>query len=147
MLASKTSCYRCAGTGGKRPFLSGNWKPSIWTNQPTRPSATGITGQLRASVSDLRTPAEISRWLFRERHQIFDGRSRTNGARPVRAHFYGNAAGGDGASAAVDHEGRRGTVLVVSVAWNLGKPVLNDRPQPHRAPARRALPRCPPTTP
>jgi hypothetical protein len=38
--------------GGRWPFLSRNWRPSMWTNQPMRPSATGITGLLMAVFSE-----------------------------------------------------------------------------------------------
>ena len=43
------------------PSPSLNSTLSIQTNQPLKPSVTGITGLRRATVSDLRTPTESSR--------------------------------------------------------------------------------------
>ncbi len=52
-VASTTCLCRSAGRGGKWPFLSRNWPPSIQTNQLRKPSATGITGSRRAAFSEL----------------------------------------------------------------------------------------------
>jgi hypothetical protein len=54
MSASTTCLCRSAGRGGKWPFLSRNWPPSIQTNQLRKPSATGITGSPRAAFSEAR---------------------------------------------------------------------------------------------
>jgi hypothetical protein len=45
------------------PSRSPNSLLSIQTNQPLKPSPTGITGSRRVTISDLRTPAESSRWM------------------------------------------------------------------------------------
>src|SRR3974377_2036003 len=48
MPASMTCLYRSVGRGGRWPFLSRNWRPSIRTDQPRRGSATGVNGVHRA---------------------------------------------------------------------------------------------------
>lgn len=42
--ASMTCLYRSVGRDGRWPFPSRDWRPSMRTNQPMRPSVTGITG-------------------------------------------------------------------------------------------------------
>jgi hypothetical protein len=46
--------------GGRWPFLSRNWPPSIRTNQPRKLSATGITGSRRAAFSEFMSPTDKS---------------------------------------------------------------------------------------
>src|SRR3974377_1522526 len=55
MPVSMTCSYRSVGRGGRWPFLSRNWRPSIRTDQPRRRSATGITGLHRAVFSEAPT--------------------------------------------------------------------------------------------
>lgn len=50
-----------AGRGGvKWRTLSLDWAPSIQTNQPKKPSATGITGSPKATACNPRTLTESS---------------------------------------------------------------------------------------
>ena len=46
------------------PSPSLNSTLSIQTNQPLKPSVTGITGLRRATISDSRTPTKSSRYVF-----------------------------------------------------------------------------------
>ena len=49
------------GKGARWRSPSLNWAPSIQTNQPKKPSATGITGSPKATACNLRTATESSR--------------------------------------------------------------------------------------
>ena len=60
-ICASTICLcRSVGRVGRSPSLYLNWPRSILTNQPKKPSATGITGVPRATASNLRTGTESS---------------------------------------------------------------------------------------
>ena len=61
MPASMTCLCKSVGKNERWPFLFPNWPPSIQTNRPMKPSATGITGSPRVTASNLRTAAGSSR--------------------------------------------------------------------------------------
>ena len=75
MRASMTCLCKSVGRGGRWQSLSLNCAPSIQTNQPKKPSATGITRSRRATASELRRSGPVLRSLAESTRRFGDLRT------------------------------------------------------------------------